>query len=50
MTDDVSERRERLLEAVRRLKEMNGSPDLLKACMDALEALSGGSQHSDKNF
>lgn len=37
--DDVSMRRERLLEAIRRLEEMNGSPDLLEACRRALESL-----------
>ena len=37
------DRRLRLLEAIRRLKEMNGSPDLLEACMRALEELTGGS-------
>mgnify|MGYP003676232788 CR=1 FL=1 len=36
------ERRQRLLEAIRRLKEMDGSPDLLEACMRALEELTGG--------
>jgi hypothetical protein len=36
-------RRERLLEAIRRLKEMNGSPDLLKSCLKALEELPEGS-------
>ena len=37
--DDVSMRRERLLEAIRRLEKMNGSPDLLEACRRALEGL-----------
>ena len=37
------ERRLRLLEAVRRLREMNGSPDLLEACLRALEELTEGS-------
>ena len=36
------ERRERLLEAIRRLEAMNGSPDLLEACRRALEELTGG--------
>ena len=37
--DVVSMRRERLLEAIRRLEEMNGSPDLLEACQRALQIL-----------
>lgn len=37
--EDVSMRRERLLEAIRRLEEVNGSPDLLEACRRALEGL-----------
>ena len=41
--DEGVQRRERLLEAVRRLKEMNGSPDLLEACLKALEELPEGS-------
>ena len=36
-------RRERLLEAVRRLREINGSPDLIKACLQALQDLPKGS-------
>lgn len=41
--DDVFIRRQRLLEAIRRLEEMNGSPDLLEACRRALEGLREGS-------
>jgi predicted translin family RNA/ssDNA-binding protein len=37
--DVVSMRRERLLEAIRRLEEMNGSPDLLESCQRALQEL-----------
>ena len=35
----IDERRERLLEAIRKLEEMNGSPDLLESCRRALEEL-----------
>ena len=35
----VDERRKRLLEAIRKLEEMNGSPDLLESCRRALEEL-----------
>ena len=41
--DVVSMRRERLLEAIRRLEEMNGSPDLLEACQRALQELTEAS-------
>ena len=42
-SNESQERRERLLEAIRRLEEMNGSPDLLESCYRALESLPEGS-------
>lgn len=40
MSTEQQERRERLLEAIRKLEEIHGSPDLLEACKKALEELS----------
>ena len=50
MSTDSHERRQRLLEAIRRLEEMNGSPDLLESCRRALEGLTGGYPKNDRNF
>ena len=45
--DEGVSRRERLLTAIRRLQEMNGSPDLLESCFKALEELPEGSKKND---
>ena len=50
MSTEGYERRERLLEAIRRLEEINGSPDLLESCKRALEDLTGGSPKNEINF
>ena len=50
MSIDDQERRERLLEAIRALEAMNGSPDLLESCRRALEGLTGGSEKNDINL
>ena len=40
-------RKERLLEALRRLREMNGSPDLIESVLQALQDLDNN--HSEQS-
>tara|TARA_X000001382_G_scaffold114634_1_gene93084 strand:+ start:438 stop:569 length:132 start_codon:yes stop_codon:yes gene_type:complete len=39
MSDEIALRREKLLEAIRTLEKMNGSPDLIASCKKALESI-----------
>ena len=40
--DEIAERRERLLEALRRVKALKGSPDIIRSITEALERLTEG--------
>ena len=41
-------RKERLLEALRRLREMNGSPDLIESVLSALQDLEANDETSSR--
>ncbi len=41
---DPMDRKERLLEALRRLREIDGSPDLIESVLAALQDLEKGSE------
>ncbi len=39
MSDTISLRRQKLIEAIKTLEKMNGSPDLIDSCKKALESI-----------